>query len=74
MSPYNSRSGKKSGVVAYEIDVDSITVQFEQGWIYKYSNSSCGASAVNEMKICAKNQLGLSTYISQHQPKYAMKF
>jgi len=42
MKEYNSTGGKTSGVTAYEIGEDFISVQFRGGTIYKYSNSSCG--------------------------------
>lgn len=73
MIPYTSKSGKPSGVIAYDYDTTSITVQFTNGEIYIYTYSSCGVNHVNEMKILAKNQLGLSTYIVKNQPTYRSK-
>jgi hypothetical protein len=70
MINYSSRSGKKSGVTAYEIGEDFIKVQFNGSKIYKYSNRSAGSNSVNTMKSLAIAQNGLSTYISQNKPSY----
>ena len=53
MAYYSSRSGKKSGVTAYEIGSDFIKIQFTNSKIYKYSNRSAGSTAVNTMKSLA---------------------
>lgn len=68
MAHYSSKSGKKSGIIAYEIGDDFITVIFEGFKKYKYSHSSAGKSAVNAMKRLAVASQGLSTYIAQHKP------
>ena len=60
------KSDHESGVVAYHIDDDSITVQFQDGSFYLYDNQKPGALHVREMKKLAKTGSGLSTYISQH--------
>ena len=60
------KSDHESGVIAYHIDDDSITVQFQDGSCYLYDNQKPGAAYVKEMKLLAKNGTGLSTYISQH--------
>ncbi|SNB43594.1 conserved hypothetical protein [Flavobacterium psychrophilum] len=70
MTNYSSRSGKKSGVTAYEIGSDFIIVQFNGSKNYTYSNRSAGISAVNTMKSLAIGQSGLSTYISQNKPSF----
>jgi len=41
--------GGDSGVAAYEIGPDSITVQFREGSIYLYNNQSTGASNIQQM-------------------------
>ena len=74
MTTYNSTSGKKSGVTAYEIYDDSILVEFRGGAKYLYSNSSAGENAVEEMKRLALNSNGLSTYIAQNKPDYETKY
>lgn len=69
MTPYTSTSGKKSGVLAYEIGKDFILVQF-QAATYKYSYKSCGQSATDTMKRLALASKGLSTFIAQNDPDY----
>jgi len=73
MKEYNSTGGKTSGVTAYEIGEDFISVQFRGGTIYKYSNSSCGIDAVQAMTNLALNSNGLSTYIAQNKPNFESK-
>jgi hypothetical protein len=70
MTPYSSRSGKKTGVSAYDIGKDFIIVQFNRSDLYKYSYQSCGRKATEAMKSLALASKGLSTFISQNQPKY----
>jgi hypothetical protein len=73
MKKYISKSGKQSGVTAYEIGTDNIIVQFNHESVYKYSYSSCGRQATNTLKILALASKGLGTYISQHHPQYEWK-
>ena len=70
MIPYSSRSGKKSGVIAFETGSDFITVQFAGFETYRYSYKSAGASVVEKMKLLARAQQGLSTFIAQNDPKF----
>jgi len=70
MKPYSSRSGKKSGVIAFETGVDFIIVQFRGFETYRYSYKSAGASVVERMKLLALSQQGLSTFIAQYNPAY----
>ena len=72
MTPYNSLSGKPSGVTAYRIGSDYIIVQFnnDKEAVYKYSYASCGRSATETMKQLARQSRGLSTYIAQQDPAY----
>jgi hypothetical protein len=74
MRSYQSRSGKASGVVAYEIGMDFIKVKFANDDIYKYSYASAGKRAIEEMKRLALNSEGLSTFISQNHPPYEEKW
>jgi len=67
---YQSKSGKQSGVVAYKTGPDFIEVRFTNGNVYRYSFTSAGMKSVEEMKRLAENQLGLATYISQHNPGF----
>jgi hypothetical protein len=73
MKNYHSKSGKDSGVTAYESGPDYIIIQFAGGETYRYSYRSCGRVAVEEMKQLALQQEGLSTFISRHDPKYDWK-
>jgi hypothetical protein len=54
-----------SGVVAYEIGADSITVLFTNGWHYLYTKRSAGAANIAQMQRLARAGRGLSTFISQ---------
>ncbi len=70
MKTYKNRSGKKSGVTAYEIGNDFIIVQFNYSKKYRYTYHSAGRKAVETMKSLALARKGLSTFISQNQPGY----
>lgn len=70
MTRYVSGSGKQSGVIAYEIGFTFILVQFTNGKIYKYTYDTAGTGAVNEMKLLAEEQEGLSTFIAQNNPGF----
>ena len=64
MTPYKNLEGH-SGVSAYELGTDSITIEFNHDAIYLYTYSSTGKRAVEKMKKHAQLGKGLSTYISQ---------
>ncbi|HHQ6573137.1 TPA: hypothetical protein ACSTLY_000279 [Serratia fonticola] len=67
--------GGDSGVVAFEITADSITVEFRDGWKYVYDNSIPGAAVVAQMKIFAQSGRGLNSYISRVVKKsFARKY
>lgn len=70
MVSYQSKSEKASGVRGYETGKDFIKVYFQNNACYTYSYSSAGKKVVDKMKKLALQQLGLSTYISQHKPGY----
>jgi len=73
MQRYANRSGH-SGVVAYELGADEITVKFTGGDRYLYTADSTGAEDIARMRELAKAGQGLSTYISQHvRERYAHK-
>lgn len=63
MPAYANRGGD-SGVVAYEITADSITVEFKDGWKYVYDATNPGASIVATMKSLAQTGEGLNSFIS----------
>jgi hypothetical protein len=64
---YHNLSGH-SGVVAYELGEDTITVKFagDDSPCYLYDAHKPGLQAVWEMQRLAKAGKGLSTYISRH--------
>lgn len=70
MQRYSSRSGKKSGVVAFEAGPDFITVRFDNFKSYTYTYNSAGSKAIEKMKALALAQKGLSTFIAQHHPGF----
>ncbi|WP_137174788.1 hypothetical protein [Massilia sp. HP4] len=73
MQRYANRSGH-SGVLAYELGADSITVKFTGGDRYLYTQDSAGAVHIARMRELAESGRGLSTYISQHvRDRYARK-
>jgi hypothetical protein len=65
MQRYKNHSGE-SGVVAYDIDAGSITIQFRNGERYLYTEDSAGAANVARMQELARAGRGLSGFISQH--------
>jgi hypothetical protein len=69
MTPYASASGKKSGVLAFEIDHDRILVRFAVA-DYLYTYRSAGKPTIEKMKKMALAQSGLSSFISRNKPVY----
>ncbi len=66
--------GGGSGVSAYEITSDSITVQFKDGAVYLYNYATPGRADVEIMKQLAASGRGLNTYISKTvRKRYAAK-
>ena len=57
--------GRDSGISFYEINSDSITVQFSTGKIYLYTYQSAGSHNIEEMKLLAKNGEGLNSFIQR---------
>jgi len=53
MEPYKDIDGD-SGVYAYEIGVDFIRVQFEDGGVYLYTYASAGSQNIERMKNLAR--------------------
>ena len=73
MHRYRNNSGE-SGVVAYDIGQDSITIQFSGGERYLYTERSTGAESIARMQELAREGRGLSTFVSQHiRSRYARK-
>ena len=73
MQRYNNLSGA-SGVLAYEIGENAITVEFAGGERYLYTGRSAGAENIAKMQELARAGRGLSTFVSQHiRTRYARK-
>lgn len=65
MESYKNLSGQ-SGVIAYEIGVDSIKVKFRSQKTYTYSKQKINSSKIEDMKRLAIEGRGLATFISQN--------
>ena len=65
MKRYHHPEGE-SGVVAYEVADDSITVRFNSGATYLYTHQSTGRTNVEHMKRLAADGAGLAAFISQY--------
>lgn len=74
MTPYKSKSGKGSGVTAFEISDRYLKVQFNDKLCYIYDYDSEIPSTIEKMKALALAQKGLSTFISQKKPGYSKHF
>ena len=73
MQPYRNLGGE-AGVCAYELGPGSITVQFNDGAAYLYTDRSAGASSILRMQQLATAGRGLTTYINRYVRKgYARK-
>jgi hypothetical protein len=58
-------SHKNTGIIAYEIAPDAISIKFRDGSVYLYTNTKPGKTHVAKMKTLAKKGEGLTTYINQ---------
>lgn len=56
--------GGNSGVSAYEIGEDSITVQFSTGKVYRYTYRSAGSHNIEQMKNLSQQGQGLNSFIN----------
>lgn len=66
---------KTSGVRAYELGSDRITVVFNDGWAYLYTAQSAGGIHVRRMAELAENGQGLNAYINTYVKKaYSRKY
>lgn len=74
MQRYRNLSGD-SGVEAYEIEREAITVRFRGGATYRYSHAVTGPNEVETMITLALAGRGLGTFISTRVGKrYARKW
>lgn len=51
------------GVQAFEFSVDGITVEFDNGAVYRYDHASAGLANIQQMKQLALSGHGLDHYI-----------
>ena len=65
MKPYKNLN-RDSGVVAYQIAENSITIKFQDGGIYAYTYAKPGWHKVEAMKKLAQKGAGLATYINRN--------
>lgn len=66
--------GRDSNVATYELGAGSITVQFNDGSIYLYTNQSAGPANLAELQRLAQIGQGLNGYINRYVRKgYAQK-
>lgn len=65
MQRYRSTE-KNTGVIAYEISDDTISIKFRDGSVYLYTVASTGKKHIAQMQTLAKKGEGLTTYINQH--------
>jgi hypothetical protein len=65
MERYKNLTGD-SGVHSFEIGVDYIIVQFNQGRPYTYTYRSAGGNNIEQMKAFAKAGRGLGTFINKY--------
>lgn len=68
MNRYKNLSGNSS-ISLYEIEDDRITVQYNDGTNYLFTNSKTGAQNIDQMKRLAELGRGLNTYIHKHVKK-----
>lgn len=62
MQKYKNRSGS-SAIVGYQLEANSITVQFDSGSIYTYDYKTTGSQHVEMMKSLAIKGEGLHSFI-----------
>ncbi len=66
--------GRDSNIASYEFGAGSITVQFNDGSVYLYTNQSSGSKNLAEMQRLAQVGQGLNSFINRFVRKcYAQK-
>jgi len=65
MQRYQS-SNNNTGVIAYDIVPDGISIKFRDGSVYLYTIDSTGEIHIGNMQALAEKGEGLTTYINQH--------
>ena len=73
MTRYRNRNGN-SGVVAYALGKDSITLKFDAGGVYEYTAASAGRTNIDRMKALAADGRGLAAFVARNvRERYARK-
>jgi hypothetical protein len=71
---YYKNLGGSSGVAAFEVSNDSITVQFKDGSVYLYNYNSTGNRNIEHMKALAVAGQGLNSFIGRFvRKRYAQR-
>jgi hypothetical protein len=74
MTPYFSKSGKKTGVIAYQIEEESVTLNYnsKNGGITSvlYSYNISGVKHVENIKKFAKTAEYLNSYLTENRIHY----
>ena len=66
--------GGDAGIRAYQIAAGAITVEFEDGSTYLYTDAITGAENIAQMQRLAKAGEGLTTFINRFvRERYAKK-
>ncbi len=67
--------GGDSNVHSFELATDSITVRFNDGNVYLYTNQSAGAANIAQMRQLGRAGRGLNSFINREVRKlYAKKY
>ncbi len=64
LQPYGNSSGR-SGVDSYAYGTKWVVVQFRDGSAYLYTEKSCGANRIAEMKQLADSGFGLNAFLTK---------
>ncbi len=65
MQCYQS-SNTNTGIIAYDIRPDGISIKFKDGSVYLYTIESTGKKHIAHMEKLAQKGEGLTTYINQY--------
>lgn len=61
-----------SNIFTYDIGIDYIVVEFKSGRCrnYRYTYYSAGRDSIEQMKLLAKQNEGLNSFISIYKPRH----
>ncbi|GLH71307.1 hypothetical protein GETHPA_28400 [Geothrix rubra] len=73
MRRYGDPAGD-SRIRAFEFSADGITVEFQDGAIYRYDHANTGLANIQQMKQLALSGKGLNRYIDRYARRnYALR-